>query len=173
MNIYENIVKMSLIAFFHFNNNNNDNMINKYFIGKRLETQICMEFQKYIERKRGCKSFLKLRGEVNAHIDYLGHLYKPNFNVIVAQLAVEVRSLKKSKEDIEKEGGYIDFPITKLNELMKFWRMDKECYIVYKLAEEVYVLSWDYYLKHNFEIELKDWKGDYVKLPVRNFIECI
>lgn len=63
---------------------------------------------------------------------------------------------------------------------MKFWRMWKDIFIVYKFWNSwVYFLNFDYYLKHNFEIkkviisrEESYNKETYVILiPLRNFIK--
>ena len=143
-------------------------MTNRYWKWIQKETSICKVFQKHIEGKRNCKSFLKLRESKQASIDFLWRLYDKENNETIVELAVEVRSL-----DIEKEkiGEYIDFPISKLNELMKFRRMWKECYIVYLLKDEVWFINWEYYLKHNFEID-KNYRGYFLKLPIENFIYC-
>ena len=124
----------------------------RYFKWIQKETKICKIFQKYLEEKRGCKSFLKTRDDKQAPIDFLWRLYDKETNITIAELAVEVRSLEISRDEIKNAGWIIKFPIAKLNEMMKFWRIWKECYIVYLLKEEIYFISWDYYLKHNFEI---------------------
>lgn len=64
--------------------------------------------------------------------------------------------------------GNIQFPLSKLNECMKFWRMGKAVYIVYELSDMVGVLEWNYYVTHNFEVSLD---GKYLLLPLRNFIK--
>jgi hypothetical protein len=145
-------------------------MYNKrYFKWIQKETKICKIFQKYLEKQRDCKSFLKTRDDKQAPIDFLWRLYdKENWKTIV-ELAVEIRTLESSKEEIEKGSGFIEFPISKLNEMMQFWRIWKECYIVYLLKDEVYFIAWDYYIKHNFEIWVKKLKY-YIKLPTRNLI---
>lgn len=144
----------------------------RYYKWIRLETPICKIFQSYIEKKRSCKSFLEKRKNKQAPIDFLGRLYDKETNETIVELAVEVRSLDLSKEDIEERFWYIGFPKSKLNEMMKFWRMDKECYIVYSLAGEVFFLSWDYYLRHNFELVERRKGDDFLKLPMRSFMRC-
>lgn len=146
-------------------------MTSQYFKWIQKESSICKAFQKYIEIKRDCKSFLKTRDNKQAPIDYLWRFYDKECWKTIVEVAVEVRSLELSKEDIEKWYWFIKFPISKLNELMIFWRMWKEVYIVYLLKDKVYFLLWDYYLKHNFELWL-DKKGNFIKLPIRNFMEC-
>lgn len=163
MNIKKNLL-IILIKMFN-------NKINRYFKGIQKETDICKVFQKHIEQKRNCKSFLSLRKDKQAPIDFLWRLYDKKNNNTIIELAVEVRSLELSKEDIEKWLWYIEFPITKLNELMKFRRMWKESYIVYLLKDKVFFISWDYYLKHNFEL-WKNSKEYFLKLSIKNFIEC-
>lgn len=145
--------------------------MNKYYKGIRLETPICKVFQAYIEEKKGCKSYLSLRKNKQAPVDFLGRFYDKETNETIVEVAVEVRSLSYSKEDIEKWMGYVMFPISKLNELMQFWRMWKEVYIVYSLQGKVYFLKWAYYLKHNFEL-WQSKKGYFIKLPIRNFMYC-
>lgn len=146
-------------------------MTKKYFKWKRLENSICKIFQGYIENERWCKSFLEQRENLQASVDFLGRLYDKENNKTIVDLAVEVRSLEQSKEDIENKYKLIPFPISKLNELMKFWRMWKEVYILYLLKDKVFFLNWAYYLKHNFEIkESKKWY--FIKLPIINFIYC-
>ena len=146
-------------------------MTKRYFKWIQKETSICKVFQRYLEKKRSCKSFLEQRESKQASIDFLWRLYdKESWNTIT-KLAVEVRSLDISKEYIENNSWYIEFPISKLNEIMMFWRLWKECYIVYLFKDKVYYISWDYYLKYNFEIDKN--KIDYfVKLPIKNFIYC-
>jgi hypothetical protein len=139
----------------------------RYFKWIQKETKICKIFQKYLESKRECKSFLKTRDDKQAPIDFLGRLYDKKTGNTIVELAVEVRSLEISLEDLIKTPRFIKFPIAKLNEMMKFWRMEKECYIVYLLKEEVYFISWDYYIKHNFEIWIEKWIY-YIKLPIQN-----
>ena len=80
-----------------------------YVVGrnKEKETSICKVFQKYIEEKRACKSFLWLRNNKQAPIDYLGRLYDKETWKTIKELAVEVRSLNLSKEGIEKWYWYI------------------------------------------------------------------
>lgn len=148
-------------------------MTNKYFKWIREETKVCKTFQEHIHKKRPwVLTFLKKRASTQASIDFLWHMYDKETKQTITELAVEVRTLSKSKEEIEKEIGYIEFPISKLNEMMKFRRMWKDSYIVYKLKDKVYYLSWEYYLKHNFEINLKKWCWNYLKLPIKNFILC-
>ena len=141
-----------------------NNKTNRYFKGIQKETIICKVLQKYIEEKRQCSSFLKLRKNKQASIDFLWRLYDKEWTII--ELAVEVRSLNINKEDM---WNFIKLPISKLNELMKFWRMWKESYIVYLLNDKVWFISWEYYLKHNFEIS-NDYK--FIKLPIQNFKLC-
>lgn len=146
-------------------------MTQNYFKWISKETDICKIFQKYIEENRKCKTFLQTRKDKQAPIDFLWRFYEETTNKTICEVAVEVRSLELTKEDIEKGLWFIMFPISKLNELMQFWRMWKEVYIVYLLKYEVYFLFWDYYLKHNFEIwKNRDWY--FIKLPIKNFIEC-
>ena len=147
------------------------NKTNRYFKWIQKEIPICKVFQWYLEKKRSCKSFLKQRESKQASIDFLGRLYDKESWDTITKLAAEVRSLDISKEYIEKNSWYIEFPISKLNELMMFWRLWKECYIVYLLKDKVYYISWDYYLKHNFELG-KNKIGYFVKLPIKNFIYC-
>lgn len=144
--------------------------MDRYFKWISLETKVCKIFQKFLEEKRWYKSFLKLRENKQAPIDFLWRLYDKTTWKTIVELAVEIRTLKYDKEHIEKWIWYISFPISKLNELMKFWRMWKEVYIVYLLNDKVYFLNFDYYLKHNFEI-LKS--KDYIlKLPIKIFHLC-
>ena len=146
-------------------------MTKKYFKWIQKETPICKVFKKYIEEKRKCKTFLKTREDKQAPIDFLWRFYEETTNKTICEVAVEVRSLELTKEDIEKGFWFIDFPISKLNEIMQFWRMWKEVYIVYLLKDKVYYLFWDYYLTHNFEIWFSKWKY-FIKLPIKSFIEC-
>ena len=144
----------------------------RYFQGIELETKICKAFQKYIERKRpNTKTYLSIRSDKQAPIDFIGRIYHPDSNKTISELAVEVRTLNCTSIEIKDWLWHIMFPISKLNELMQFWRMWKECYIVYKLNDWVFFLSWDYYLKHNFEI-WENKKGNYLKLPFQCFIYC-
>ncbi|MFA5916968.1 MAG: hypothetical protein WC850_01885 [Candidatus Gracilibacteria bacterium] len=147
------------------------NTTKRYFKGIQKESSICKAFQKYIENKRDCKSFLKTRDDKQAPIDFMGRFYDKVTGETIVEVAVEVRSLELSIEYIEKGLGFIMFPISKLNELMKFRRMKKEVYIVYLLKDKVYFLLWDYYLTHNFELGFYK-KGPFIKLPIRNLIEC-
>ena len=142
------------------------NKTNRYFKGIQKETTICKVFQNYIEEKRQCSSFLKLRKNKQASIDFLWRLYNKGNNKTIVELAVEVRSLDINKEEM---WDFIKLPISKLNELMKFRRMWKESYIVYLLKDKVWFISWEYYLKHNFEIS-NDYK--FIKLPIQNFKLC-
>lgn len=141
-------------------------MNTRYFEWIRQETEICKVFQSYIEQKRWCKSYLWKRENPQASVDFLGRLYDKDTNTTVTELAVEVRTLNTRIEQIE----YINFPIQKVNELMKFWRMKKEVYVVYKLLNEIIFLNWDYYMKHNFEVwNSKKWV--FLKLPINSFIK--
>lgn len=140
----------------------------RYFQWVRQEIPVCRVFQNYLEYKNGTKTFLQKRKKVNAHIDFLWREYSSTSNVTLRELAVEIRTISVSSQWIQDENqGYIEFPIVKLNECMKFWRMGKWVYIVYQLSDMIWVLDWDYYLKHNFELS-----GDFQKvlLPFRNFI---
>lgn len=147
-------------------------MKNKYFKWIALENSVCRVFQNYIEEKRHCKTFFKQRDNKQAPIDFLGRFYNKSTGDTIIKVAIEVRTLNMTKEQIEKGSGYIMFPISKLNELMMFRRMEKETYIVYLLKDKVFFIKWSYYLKYNFEIiEIK--KGSFIiKLPIRNFIFC-
>lgn len=146
-------------------------MNNNYFKWVSKEASICKIFQQYIEEKRGCKTFLKTRENKQAPIDFLWRFYHSSNNNTICEVAVEVRTLIYSKEHINNWLWYIMFPIAKLNELMMFWRMKKEIYIVYQLKDKVYFLEWNYYLNHNFELWTnKLW--NFIKLPIKNFIEC-
>ena len=144
---------------------------NRYFKWIRLETPIVKIFQEYIEDKRWYKTYLSKRGNKQASVDFLGRFYDSDTGITLKDVAVEVRSLNIAKSDIESAKWYIEFPIEKLNELMKFWRMWKEVYVVYLLGDKVYFIDWNYYLSHNFELWKIDWEY-YIKLPVRNFIFC-
>jgi hypothetical protein len=147
------------------------NTTKRYFKWIQKESSICKAFQKYIENKRDCKSFLKTRDDKQAPIDFMWRFYDKVTWETIVEVAVEVRSLELSIEYIEKWLWFIMFPISKLNELMKFRRMKKEVYIVYLLKDKVYFLLWDYYLTHNFELWFyKKWP--FIKLPIRNLIEC-
>jgi hypothetical protein len=59
-------------------------------------------FQDYIEAKRECKTFLKQRENKQASIDFLGRFYNKKTGDTLTKVAVEVRTLDISKEDIEK-----------------------------------------------------------------------
>jgi len=146
-------------------------MTARYHQWIRQESLICKTFQEYINRKRNCLSYLSKRENPQASIDFLWRLYNKENNQTITELAVEVRSLRLSKSQIESSKWHIEFPISKLNELMQFWRMWKEIYIVYRLRNWTYFLNWDYYLKHNFEIWVASNKN-YIKLPIQNFISC-
>lgn len=146
-------------------------MQSRYFKWIQKENSICRVFQDYIEEKKGYKTFLKTRENKQASIDFLGRFYNKETWETIVEVAVEVRSLELSKEDIEKWLWFIKFSISKLNELMKFWRMWKDIYIVYFLKDKVFFLNWRYYLEHNFELWY-DKKWYFIKLPIRNFIEC-
>lgn len=147
-------------------------MTNKYFQWIQQETGICKTFQKYIESKRpNTKTYLSTRSNKQAPIDFLWRIYDKDTWNTITELAVEVRSLNISKSDIVKGRWYIEFPIAKLNELMTFWRMGKEVYIVYLLKDKVFFLKWSYYLKHNFEIWKYKW-NIFIKLYIRNLINC-
>ncbi len=145
------------------------NSTDRYFQGIRREVPVCRIFQDYLESKNNTKTYLTKRPSVNAHIDFLWREYNPDNNETIRELAVEVRTLNFASIVLENNySGIIDFPISKLNECMMFWRMGKWVYIVYELSDMVGVLDWDYYLQHNFEIsESKEW----ILLPLRNFIK--
>lgn len=144
----------------------------RYFKWKFKESPICRIFQDFIEDKKGCKTYLEARKDPQAPVDFIGRFYDKETNKTIVEVAVEVRSLQFTKEEIRKWYWYIAFPISKLNELMKFWRMGKEVYIVYLLKDQVFFLNWDYYLTHNFEI-IKTQKGNYIlKLPILSFKLC-
>jgi hypothetical protein len=146
-------------------------MTNKYFKWIQKETSICKVFQSYIEDKRNCKTYLTLRENKQAPVDFLGRFYDKKTYKTIVEVALEVRSLEFCVNSIKNWLWFIYFPISKLNELMKFWRMWKECYIVYLLKDKVHFLSWDYYLKHNFEIWNTN-KWVFIKLPIDSFMEC-
>ena len=150
---------------------------NRYFNWTRIENQICKIFQRFYNTKNNCSTFLKKRTNKQASIDFIWNSYNKDW--ITKNLSVEVRSLNKSYNELIKINNWnIDFPIQKLNELMMFWRLKKENYIVYKLDSEVYFINWEYYLSHNFSLEKKiiskeKWynKEIYViRLPLRNFV---
>lgn len=142
----------------------------RYYKWIQQETSTCKYFQKYIENKRpNTKTYVSTRRNKQAPIDFLGRIYDSDTNKTISELAIEVRTLNYTSEEINNWLWYIIFPHSKLNELMQFWRMWKECYIVYKLNNGVFFLSWDYYLKHNFEI-WDNKKGNYLKLPFKSFI---
>jgi hypothetical protein len=141
----------------------------RYFQGIRRETPVCRIFQDYLESKNNTKTYLTKRPNTNASIDFIWREYSSENNQTIRELAVEVRTLNRTSIDIENSSsGYVEFPITKLNECMMFWRMGKWVYIVYELTDMVGVLDWDYYLGHNFELS-KDHLS--ILLPIRNFIK--
>jgi hypothetical protein len=105
-------------------------MTKKYFKWIALENSVCKVFQVFVEDKKNIKTFLKQRDSKQAPIDFLGRFYDKETGKTITEVAVEVRTLDITKEEIEKGAWYIMFPISKLNELMMFWRMDKETYIV-------------------------------------------
>lgn len=140
----------------------------RYFQGIRREVPVCRIFQDYLEHKNNTKTYLTKRPSVSARIDFVWREYNPKDNQTIQELAVEIRTLNRTSTDIENNSsGYIEFPISKLNECMMFWRMGKGVYIVYELVDMIGVLDWDYYLKHNFELS-RDCS--HLLLPIRNFI---
>lgn len=155
--------------------------MNRYFEWISKETEICKIFQDYYNKKNNFLTYLQKRENKQASIDFLGRSYNPESKQTIKELAIEVRTLSKNYEDLLKlNDWFINFPISKLNELMKFWRMWKDIFIVYQFWESwVYFLNFDYYIKHNFEIKKviiykEEWynKETYVILiPLRNFIK--
>lgn len=141
----------------------------RYYKGLRREVPVCRIFQDYLENKNKTKTYLSKRPSANASIDFLWREYNPENNETIRELAVEVRTMAISSTEIEKNrSGVIDFPISKLNECMMFWRMGKGIYIVYELSDMIGVLDWNYYLMHNFKLS-RDYQK--VLLPMRNFIK--
>lgn len=141
----------------------------RYFQGIRREVPVCRIFQDYLESKNNTKTYLTKRPSVSARIDFIWREYNPKGNQTIRELAVEIRTLNRTSTDIENNSsGYIEFPISKLNECMMFWRMRRDVYIVYELIDMVGLLNWDYYLKHNFELSRDNSS---LLLPIRNFIK--
>lgn len=151
----------------------------RYFEWIRKETDLCKIYQEYIENKTWYKSFLSKRENKQASIDFLWRIYNSTDNKTIKEVALEVRTLKYSKSKLEElNNWFLHLGISKLNELIKFWRIGKEVLILYLLWDEVYYINFDYYLKHNFEIEKmvmrkENWsfKDEYImKIPLRNLI---
>ncbi len=141
----------------------------RYFQGLRREVPVCRIFQDYLESKNNTKTYLTKRPMANASIDFLWREYNQSNNETIRELAVEIRTLNVTSTRINSDfSGFIEFPISKLNECMMFWRMGKGIYIIYELSDMIGVLDWDYYLEHNFELS-RDYQK--VLLPMRNFIK--